>query len=91
MHSLTHTFTRTLIRTRTFTHTHTRTHAHTHSLSVSVPQRTGVRLEHPFLASLYQTLVLRGDYEGTEAALTQAATTGLFDEYLSQTPYQYAA
>ncbi|GAA5988104.1 hypothetical protein JCM10908_002064 [Rhodotorula pacifica] len=39
------------------------------------------RLEHPLLAALHESLVLRGDWDRSEAVLDEILATGLLDEW----------
>lgn len=47
-----------------------------------VVTRSGLHLEHTLVTQLHETLVLRGDFQGSEALLGTMANQGLFDDYL---------
>lgn len=48
----------------------------------SILSNTSTRLEHPLVTKLHTSLVLQGDWAGTEALLLKLSQAGLFDEYL---------
>lgn len=45
-------------------------------------ERSGVRLEHPLVSELYETLVLRGDWAASEAQLKSVSAADLFSEFI---------
>ncbi|KAL5507481.1 hypothetical protein ACEPAH_6937 [Sanghuangporus vaninii] len=45
-------------------------------------ERSGVRLEHPLVSDLYETLVLRGDWVASETQLKSLSAAGLFSEFI---------
>ncbi|KTW27970.1 uncharacterized protein T551_02937 [Pneumocystis jirovecii RU7] len=46
-----------------------------------------LELEHPFLNSIYQTLVIDGDFIKAELLIDEAESIGAFDEYISKENY----
>ncbi|KAL5523551.1 hypothetical protein ACEPAG_7724 [Sanghuangporus baumii] len=51
-------------------------------------EHSGVRLEHPLVSELYETLVLHGDWVASEAQLKSLSAAGLFSEFIhSCTPH----
>jgi len=49
----------------------------------SLQKRTRIQLEHPLLTHLHHTLVVKGDYAGTEGLLVDSSHSGVFLPYLS--------
>lgn len=49
-------------------------------------KRTGTRLEHPLVSSLYNLLVLHGDFSEAESILHGIGKEGLFDSYIHSCP-----
>ncbi|KAF7983834.1 hypothetical protein HWV62_19101 [Athelia sp. TMB] len=48
----------------------------------SIISNSSIRLEHPLVTKLHTTLVLQGNWPGTEALLLKLSQAGLFDDYL---------
>lgn len=48
----------------------------------TILSRADIQLEHPLVTQLHESLVLRGDWSGSEELLDVLASTGLFDDYL---------
>ncbi|ORX89838.1 hypothetical protein K493DRAFT_64679 [Basidiobolus meristosporus CBS 931.73] len=49
---------------------------------------TGLLLEDPMLTNLHTNLVLNGNFQTAEKLVNQAATSRLFDDYISQCEYK---
>jgi len=49
----------------------------------SLQKKTKIQLEHPLLTELHSTLVLRGDYQGTEELIVKSSEQGVFSKYMS--------
>ncbi|KAH9920145.1 Muskelin N-terminus-domain-containing protein [Fomitopsis serialis] len=43
--------------------------------------RSGVQFEHPIVSSMYESIVLKGDWATAEQSIRQASSAGLFDAY----------
>ena len=52
----------------------------------ALQEQTNTQLEHPTLSKLHQALVNDGDYESTEAILTESCDAGLFHEFIEDCP-----
>lgn len=53
-----------------------------------VYSRSGIRLEHPLVTQLHESIVLQGDWARSEQLLQQLSSEKLFDSYLqSREPY----
>lgn len=48
----------------------------------TILSRANIQLEHPLVTQLHESLVLRGDWSGSEKLLDVLPSTGLFDDYL---------
>jgi hypothetical protein len=49
-------------------------------------ERSGLRLEHPFVTDLHHSFVLQGDWTAAEQTVQQISQAGLFDAYLRASP-----
>jgi len=54
-----------------------------------ISAQTGIRLEHPLVSELYDTLVIKGDWERAEQSLSALSSAGLFASFVNS--YQPSA
>ncbi|KAJ3783538.1 Muskelin N-terminus-domain-containing protein [Lentinula aff. detonsa] len=48
----------------------------------SILTQSGIRLEHPLVTQLYESIVLTGDWDKAETILHDISVAGLYDQYL---------